>query len=354
MAKQFSNSGIASGSVIRPGHVTQSVDAFTGTDAYDITISGSLTLTGSFSIDNITASLFGTASWANNVVSASYSTTSSYSDTSVSASYSDTSITSSYITGSGVDGPFGLNSVVSSSYSVSSSQAISSSYAVSSSQTVSASYSDTSVTSSFITGSDVYGPFGSNSIISASYAVTSSLALNFNGLTTGGPDNPTPQPNPGNSSGMKTTDSQPLIFSTSDTQRLKLDGSGSIIYGTDLNGSITQEVQRTTQTSGSETKTIVSFTSDSNASYTVQAYIAGWGNTSGSIGGDVISAFQNLGGTLNQIGTPNSNSFENFSGTPSFTLTGSGTDIILQVTGQTSTDIFWSANLKHISYNLAK
>ena len=46
MAKILSNSGITTNDTIRAGHVTQSVDALTGTDAYDITISGSLTSTG--------------------------------------------------------------------------------------------------------------------------------------------------------------------------------------------------------------------------------------------------------------------------------------------------------------------
>ena len=46
MAKTLSNSGITTNDTIRAGHVTQSIDALTGTDAYDITISGSLTSTG--------------------------------------------------------------------------------------------------------------------------------------------------------------------------------------------------------------------------------------------------------------------------------------------------------------------
>ena len=46
MAKILSNSGITTNDTIRAGHVTQSIDALTGTDAYDITISGSLTSTG--------------------------------------------------------------------------------------------------------------------------------------------------------------------------------------------------------------------------------------------------------------------------------------------------------------------
>jgi hypothetical protein len=38
---------IGTGQVIQPWHISQSVDAFTGAEAYDITISGSLVTTGS-------------------------------------------------------------------------------------------------------------------------------------------------------------------------------------------------------------------------------------------------------------------------------------------------------------------
>ena len=50
MAKQLSKSGIATGDVIEPGQITQSIDALTGTDAYDLTVSGSLTVTGSLNM----------------------------------------------------------------------------------------------------------------------------------------------------------------------------------------------------------------------------------------------------------------------------------------------------------------
>jgi hypothetical protein len=43
----LSKTGITTGATIQVGHVTQSVDAFTGLVSYDITVSGSLTLTGS-------------------------------------------------------------------------------------------------------------------------------------------------------------------------------------------------------------------------------------------------------------------------------------------------------------------
>jgi hypothetical protein len=49
MANTLDKSGIINGQTIQPIHVTQTIDALTAADAYDITISGSLTLTGSVS-----------------------------------------------------------------------------------------------------------------------------------------------------------------------------------------------------------------------------------------------------------------------------------------------------------------
>jgi hypothetical protein len=44
--KTLSTSGISNGSVILPGQVTQSVDAFTGTEGYAVTLSGSFIFSG--------------------------------------------------------------------------------------------------------------------------------------------------------------------------------------------------------------------------------------------------------------------------------------------------------------------
>jgi len=54
MAKTLSKTGIVTGADILAGHVTQSVDAFTGIEAYDITISGSTTISGSLFLDGTT------------------------------------------------------------------------------------------------------------------------------------------------------------------------------------------------------------------------------------------------------------------------------------------------------------
>ena len=47
MAKKLSKSGIVTSQTVQAWHVSQSIDALTGTEAYDITLSGSLNITGS-------------------------------------------------------------------------------------------------------------------------------------------------------------------------------------------------------------------------------------------------------------------------------------------------------------------
>ena len=47
MANSLSKINIVNGDIVEAYHITQSIDAFTGTEAYDIVLSGSFTLTGS-------------------------------------------------------------------------------------------------------------------------------------------------------------------------------------------------------------------------------------------------------------------------------------------------------------------
>ncbi len=106
MALTLSNTGISDSSTIEAAHISQSIDALTGTKAYDIRISGSLTLTGSVqSLSGYTGSLFGTSSFATSAsvsvsssraISASYSTIADAAATSTSASYSLTTTSASY------------------------------------------------------------------------------------------------------------------------------------------------------------------------------------------------------------------------------------------------------------------
>ena len=113
---------------------------------------------------SFTGSLFGTASFAVSASQAQNATTASYvlnavsSSFATSASQAQNAITASYV----------LNAV-SASFATSASQA---------QNAVTASYVLNAATASFVTASNVFGPFGSNSVISSSYALTASYALN--------------------------------------------------------------------------------------------------------------------------------------------------------------------------------
>ena len=142
MAKTFSNTGVTTGQPVLAAQVSQSFDAFTGAEDYDITISGSLELTGSL---NISGS--GHLSGSLNVLEG------------ITGSILGTASTASFVTGSDVYGPYNANSVISSSHAVTSALALD---------------AETSSTASFVTGSDVYGPEGANSVITSSHASTAS------------------------------------------------------------------------------------------------------------------------------------------------------------------------------------
>jgi len=60
MAKTLSKSGITTGTTVEAWHVTQSIDAFAGTDAYNIVLSGSMTVSGSSTLFGSLNQLIGT------------------------------------------------------------------------------------------------------------------------------------------------------------------------------------------------------------------------------------------------------------------------------------------------------
>ena len=98
MAATLSKIGITTGNTVETWHVTQSIDAFTGTKAYDITLSGSLTL-GSGTTMNGTASYATNAQQSQIAISSSYSTIAQQSYIAISSSYATTSsyaVTASY------------------------------------------------------------------------------------------------------------------------------------------------------------------------------------------------------------------------------------------------------------------
>jgi len=89
MALTLSQTGIETSTTVEAWHVTQSIDAFTGTEAYDITLSGSFNMTGPITgepgvINDLTASYAISASYVltasflqGSVTSASYALTAS-------------------------------------------------------------------------------------------------------------------------------------------------------------------------------------------------------------------------------------------------------------------------------------
>ncbi len=261
MANTLTQVGIETGNIVEAYHVTQSIDAFTGADAYDITLSGSFTLqNGTQGSDKIAISdANGKISFTNNIT-ASLQGTSSYATTTLSSSYA---LTASY------------------------------------------------VPNAFIQNGNSFG-------------TTARLGTN---------------------------DSQPLIFETNNSQRINISSTGVVGIGDGNNGTLFNILNAICATSGSENRDLLTLSTSAGLAYTIHAHVVGWGGIQGKIGGEVIGVFQNLGGTLTSAGSPIVNKIEDFSGSPTFTLTTSGTDIILQVTGQAATAISWAGHLKFISYD---
>jgi hypothetical protein len=99
MALTLSKTNIATGNTIQAPDVSQSIDAFTGAVAYDITLSGSLQLTGSVkSRDGYTGSLFGNATTATTASFVTLAQTASFVTTAQTASFVILAQTASFVT----------------------------------------------------------------------------------------------------------------------------------------------------------------------------------------------------------------------------------------------------------------
>lgn len=164
------NTGSFTGSFTGDGSQLTGIVSSKWTGSNPISRDGNVEITGSLNVTNgITASLYGTASWADNSLTASYvenAQTASYVLNAISSSFATTA---SFITASGVYGPYGSNSVITSSYSLtalSASHAITSSYAISSSYAATASYSQNIQISGSVNNVD-YIDFNTSSAIPA-------------------------------------------------------------------------------------------------------------------------------------------------------------------------------------------
>ena len=161
----LSNTHQFTGSVSMTGSLTVVGAGITGSlfGTSSWAVSASQALTASYVLNAVSSSFASTASFVQNAVSASFANTASYVLNAVSSSFASTA-------------SFVQNAVSASFASTASfvQNAVSASFALSSSRAVSASFA---LTSSYITASGVFGPFGSNSVISASHAVSASRAI---------------------------------------------------------------------------------------------------------------------------------------------------------------------------------
>lgn len=134
MAKVLSKTGVQTGQTIQAFHISQSVDAFTGLSAYNITISGGLTVNGySFPTgDGIADQVMATDGSGN-----------------LTFQTLPLAATASFITSSGVKGPFGGDSITTASYAVSASHVEFADVASASYHAVNASDANTATSASY-------------------------------------------------------------------------------------------------------------------------------------------------------------------------------------------------------------
>jgi hypothetical protein len=271
-----------------------------------LTNTGSQSISGSITATNFTGSLFGTASWATNAVTASFASTSSFTLRGlVTASAAGDTIT--FTKGDGTT----FNLTIAQSGTVS--------------------------TASFVTASGVFGPFGSNSILSASYATTSSNVLggaaNYIPLWTGSTSL--------SSSVLYQSGSNIGIGTTSPTAKFQVSSSvvGDVIKanGT-LNTSFTffndSFGRAALQVNGNTAATV-----NAGAYFTADGYEEAWFNVVGrqASSGNRYFRFGNLGLSnyfaiqkLNDAGTA-------IAGTP-LTIFSSTGNVLLQGLGTSTTD----------------
>lgn len=292
MANTLTQVGIETGNAVEAYHVTQSIDAFTGTVAYDISLSGSFNMTGS------------------------------------------------------INGEPGVINPLTASYAISSSHALIADSANSTPNAlITSSNSGGDDTIEFLKGGGGTFSITINNVqnsLSSSYAVTASHVPNTfvqNGNSFG------------TTARLGTNDSQPVVFETNNSQRMNISSTGIIGIGDGNNGTLFNILNATTASTNSSPISLLTLPTSDGIAYTVHAYVVGYGDSNGKIGGEVIGVFQNIAGTLTSAGSPIVNIIEDFSGTPTFTLVTSGTNIILQITGQAATTINWAGHLKYIQYN---
>jgi hypothetical protein len=187
---QAVSASFASNATLLDG-IDSTVFATTGSNTFrgDQLISGSLRVTGSATLTG-SLNILGAVSASSFTGSMTGSLTGSLFGTASWAQSASVALTASFITSSNVRGPFGVNSILSASYasgSTSSSYAISSSYALSASYAQSSSYALTAsvVTNAFIQGGNSFGAaalLGTNDAQNLQFETNGTVRMTINSI----------------------------------------------------------------------------------------------------------------------------------------------------------------------------
>jgi len=180
----------------RFGTLASNTHVFTGS----VSISGSLTVQGAISGSNITGSLLGTASYANNALSSSYAVNSG---NTISASFSTNAGSSSYALNAG--------NTISASFTT---NAGSASYALNAGNSITASFATNANSASYA--------LNAGNAQSASFATNAANAFIQNGNSFGA------------QALLGTNDAQNLAFETNGTIRMTVDSNGNVGIGTNV------------------------------------------------------------------------------------------------------------------------
>jgi len=335
MAKTLSKTGITTSSTIESWHVSQSVDALTGTDAYDVTISGSLSLPGSTASGSFTGDGSGltgiTAEWDG----------SHNGNASITGSLTVTSNVSSSGTITGNVGTFTTLTNVNTTN-------ITASGHVSSSATSTASFGTYLGDGSQLTGvtSEWDGTRNGNAEITGSLIVTSDISSS--GIVYG---------ETGSFSHIK--GNSPITVGGQVTFQQQITASSDVTIKHEINSS-TSKIDHNvfTATTSNNTQTTVltiPIPQGINGAITTLDFKVQAIYNNGGSGAyfHVVGSYEN-NGTVTRIGTTPTTVVSHKDSTEDFTLTVSSPNVLARVTGIAATDINWAGvyNIQTQEYTL--
>lgn len=139
----------------------------------------------------------------------------------------------------------------------------------------------------------------------------------------------------------------PTIALTGGTMSGSLTVTGNLTtQGNLLVDDFEQTSHATVQTTGGGTTTINTIPISSEYVYQIEANVcAGRNDTNSGLTSKILGSFKNNGGTVTQIGSQNIIMNTDFTGTANVTMSISGTNVIVQVTGQALTTIDWGCSI---------